>query len=77
MLAGSAAVFGLGVYLALGLDLISAIPVLTVAGGILMGVCIAAAAVLLFMGSLWFLLLAGADDARISALAWKPLVRPA
>ncbi len=59
MLAGSAAVFGLGVYLALGLDLIPAIPVLTVAGGILMGVCIAAAAVLLFMGSLWFLLLAG------------------
>ncbi|HPJ02805.1 MAG TPA: DUF1700 domain-containing protein [Candidatus Limiplasma sp.] len=59
MLAGSLAVLGLGVYLALGLDLIAAIPVLTVAGGILLGVAIVAAAVLLFMGALWFMMLAG------------------
>lgn len=59
MFAGSVAAFALGAYIALGLDLISVIPVLTVAGGILMGVGIAALAGLLFMGSIWFLMLAG------------------
>ncbi|MBE0601017.1 MAG: DUF1700 domain-containing protein, partial [Firmicutes bacterium] len=59
MIAGSVAVFALGAYLALGLDLIAVIPVLTVAGGILLGAAVAAAAILLFTGAFWFFLLAG------------------
>ena len=59
ILAASVGVFALGVYIALGMDLVSVIPVLTVAGGILMGVGIAVFSVLLFLGSVWFLLLSG------------------
>lgn len=59
MLAASAAVFALGVYLALGIDAVAVIPVLPVAGGILLGASIAALSVLLFGGSVWFLLLSG------------------
>lgn len=58
VVAASAATLALGIYLALGLDAIAAIPVLTVAGGILVGAAVAAAAVLLFMGALWFVRLA-------------------
>ena len=59
LLAASVGVFALGVYIALGMDLISVIPVLTVAGGILLGAGIAVFAVLLFFGSVWFMLLSG------------------
>jgi uncharacterized membrane protein len=59
MLAASVAVFALGVYIALGMDLVSVVPVLPVAGGILTGASIAALSVLLFIGSVWFLLLSG------------------
>ncbi len=58
LVAASVAVLGLGIYLALGLDMMAAIPVLTVAGGILVGVALAAAAVLMCMGALWFVRLA-------------------
>ena len=58
MLAVSAAVFALGGYICLGLNLLSFIPVLTTAGGILMGLGIVAVAVLLFAASVWFMLLA-------------------
>jgi len=54
----SLVVFALGVYLALGLSSISFIPVLTTAGGILLGLSILTFAVLLFMGFLWCLALA-------------------
>lgn len=59
MLAASVAVLALGVYIALGMDLVSVIPVLPVAGGILAGASIAALSVLMFAGSVWFLLLSG------------------
>ncbi len=59
MLAASAAVLALGVYIALGINMVSVIPVLPVAGGVLLGASIAALAVLLFAGSIWFLLLSG------------------
>ena len=58
ILAGSAAVLALGVYIGLGLDLLSFIPVLTTAGGILFGAGMAAMAVLLCTGALWCWMLA-------------------
>jgi uncharacterized membrane protein len=59
MLTASVGVFALGVYIVLGIDLITVIPVLPVAGGILSGTGIAAFSVLLFTGSVWVLLMSG------------------
>jgi uncharacterized membrane protein len=58
MLCASIGVLALGVYVALGMDALSFVPVIPVAGGILLGTGIAVFSVLLLAGSLWFLLLA-------------------
>ena len=57
LIAVSVGLLALGGYIALGLNVLSFIPVLPVAGGILTGVGIAALSVLLCAGSIWFLLL--------------------
>jgi hypothetical protein len=57
MLAGSAGVFALGGYISLGMTFISAIPVLPLVGGILLGLSIVMLSVLLCVASLWFFML--------------------